>query len=91
MLLDIDTVENVEIELILFLSQYLSIKSLDDNKKNLIKLRLYFRKSQFSKRSHNVFKRQLAQHQCPDVSVFRVLMMDECWDVGFSLETGLIG
>lgn len=41
MLLDIDTVENVEIELILFLSQYLSIKSLDDNKKNLIKLRLF--------------------------------------------------
>lgn len=55
MLLDIDTVENVEIELILFLSQYLSIKSLDDdNKKNLIKLRLFISESLNFPRGHTM-------------------------------------
>lgn len=55
MLLDIDTVENVEIELTLFLSQYLSIKSLDDNKKNLIKLRLFISESLNFPRGHTMF------------------------------------
>lgn len=55
MLLDIDTVENVEIELILFLSQYLSIKSLDDNKKNLIKLRLFISESLNFPTDHTMF------------------------------------